>query len=101
MGGWKRFFRKNWCWLCGGALALLAYYAVGHLTERIRVEPERMSPLSIEEVRLLKAYHGARVVREKNGRWYFLGPHGRRWYPLTTQAACRDLKLACTETASK
>lgn len=97
----RDFWRKNWCWLCGGVLILALYYTVGHLTERVRTESTRVSTLSLEEVRLLKAYHGARVVRESEGRWYFLGPRGRRWYPLTTPAACRDLKLACTETAAK
>ncbi len=80
---------------------LALYYTVGHITEKVKIESNRVSTLSLEEVQLLKAYHGARVVREKGGHWYFLGPRGRRWYPLTTPAACRDLKLACTETAAK
>ncbi|WP_297058096.1 hypothetical protein [Thermosulfurimonas sp.] len=97
----KRFWRKNWCWICGGMLVLGLGWALQHFTAQARIESGPVGNLSLQEVLMLKEYHGARVARLEHGHWYFLGPRGRRWYSLTTPAACRDLNLVCTRTAAK
>ncbi len=51
---------------------------------------QQVAPMHLDEVKLLMRYHGARIARYENGKWYFLSSHGR-WLPLKTEAACRYL----------
>ena len=89
--------------LVGGVLGgLLVALILGEkVLGKAKVVETSFADLNLEEVQRLKAYHGAKVVSLKNGRWYFLGPRGRKWYPLTTYMACQDLGLSCMQTASK
>ncbi len=99
-GAWRRWLERGfWLLFLFGIVGLL--FMVNRSVGKVKVAELPVSPLSLSEVQLLKEYHGARAVKFENGRWYFLGPRGRHWYPLTTSMACRDLRLSCTETASK
>ena len=100
MEKWKRFLRRSWCWL--GALLTLGvlYLLVSLIAGRVQTQTSPPGDLTLQEVRLLKEYHGAYVVKREGGRWYFLGPHKRHWYPLLTQTACQDLKLPCPQLTS-
>ncbi len=93
------FFALSLAALTGGGLFWITNYL--QKVERIKVKDAKVGDLPLQEVLLLKEYHGAKAVKFENGRWYFLGPRGKRWYPLTTLMACKDLELSCTETAAK
>ncbi len=50
------------------------------------------APVDAQRITFLMRYHGAKVARLKDGRWYFLGRNGR-WLPLETEQACQQLSL--------
>lgn len=97
-----RRLKKGWLWcLLGGSLLMALLILGGELTGKAKVMETPVAELNLKEIQLLKEYHGARAVKFENGKWYFLGPRGRKWYPLTTPMACRELRLSCTETVAK
>ncbi|QJA05644.1 hypothetical protein FVE67_01995 [Thermosulfurimonas marina] len=93
-------FRKNWCWLCAALVVGTGYLLVSTVSSRVEIESTPSGDLTLEEVQLLKQYHGAYAVKREGRRWYFLGPRKRHWYPLTTASACQDLKLPCPQRTS-
>ena len=69
--------------LVGGVISFLNRLSQTYTSQEI-------SPIRVEEVKILMKYHGARIVKYENGQWYFLGK-GDRWLPLETGGACRYL----------
>ena len=51
---------------------------------------QEISPVRVEEVKILMKYHGAYIAKYEDQQWYFLGKGGR-WLPLKTKGACRYL----------
>ena len=100
MKGFFGFLRKNWCWICAALLVGTGYLLVSTVTSRVEIRSTPPGELTLQEVQLLKQYHGAYAVKRVGQRWYFLGPRKRRWYPLLTVTACRALKLPCPQLTS-
>jgi len=95
-------FKKRWlAWFLLAGVGVTLFWSGKKVFSQAKVEEGPMGALSLQEVNLLKEYHGALVVKFEEGKWYFLGPRGRKWYSLTTSMACRDLKLSCVQTATK
>ncbi len=85
---------KGKCWVGFLAVLIFAVLAVGgflwHLKQQTTspvLATERVDP---QKIAILMRYHGTKIAKLENGRWYFLARNGR-WLPLETREACHYL----------
>lgn len=87
--------RKVSFWLLILLLGLLAAGGLGlwhKIGQATTATLTAQATVDAQRITFLMRYHGAKVARLKDGRWYFLGRNGR-WLPLETEQACQQLSL--------